>query len=48
MTRIGIRLPQPEKDALAAEAKQYDTTISQLVRKLIRAHLQKENEQNEC
>ena len=40
---IGIRLSMQEKESLAAIAKQTDTTISQIMRKLIRKYIQEEN-----
>ena len=39
MNSIGIRLSPQDKQILAAYAKQNDTTISQIVRKLIREYV---------
>ena len=39
MTTIGIRLPKTEKAFLAEQAQRTDTTISQIVRKLIREYV---------
>ena len=36
MTTIGIRLPKTEKAFLAEQAQRTDTTISQILRRLIR------------
>lgn len=36
MERLGIRLPADQKDTLAAMAKQEDTTISCIVREMIK------------
>ena len=39
IANIGIRLSPQEKEALVAIAKRTDTTISQIVRRLIRAFI---------
>ena len=39
MTTIGIRLPKGEKEILVENAQRTDTTISQIVRKLIRDYV---------
>jgi len=39
MTTIGIRLPKDEKEILVENAQRTDTTISQIVRKLIREYV---------
>ena len=39
MTTIGIRLPKGEKEILVENAQRTDTTISQIVRKLIREYV---------
>ena len=39
MARIGIRLTDQEKEVLAETARQDDSTISQIVRKLIRKYI---------
>lgn len=39
MANIGIRLPEQEKAMLAVRADRNDTTISDIVRKLIRKYL---------
>ena len=39
MANIGIRLPEQEKAMLAVKADRNDTTISDIVRKLIRNYL---------
>lgn len=39
MMTVGIRLPNDEKKILMKIARQTDTTISQIVRKLIRDYL---------
>lgn len=46
IANIGIRLSADEKESLAAIAKRTDTTISQIMRRLIRAFIttQGENE----
>ena len=50
LANIGIRLPEQEKAMLAVRADRNETTISDIVRKLIRDYLgsrashQKENE----
>lgn len=46
IANIGIRLSPQEKESLAAIAKRTDTTISQIMRRLIRAFIttQGENE----
>ena len=38
MTTIGIRLPKTEKAFLAEQAQRTDTTISQILRRLIREY----------
>ena len=43
---IGIRLSPQEKESLAAIAKRTDTTISQIMRKLIRAFITMQGEEN--
>ena len=40
MASIGIRMPEQEKEILAAIASQNDMTISQVVRKLIREYIE--------
>ena len=42
---IGIRLSMQEKESLAQIAKRTDTTISQIMRKLIREHLARDASQ---
>ena len=39
IANIGIRLSAQEKESLAAIAKRTDTTISQIMRRLIRAFI---------
>ena len=39
IANIGIRLSPQEKESLAAIAKRTDTTISQIMRRLIRAFI---------
>jgi predicted transcriptional regulator len=39
IANIGIRLSPQEKESLAAIAKQTDTTISQIMRRLIRTFI---------
>ena len=39
MTTIGIRLPKAEKAILAKAAQRTDTTISQILRRLIRDYV---------
>ena len=43
---IGIRLSPQEKESLAAIAKRTDTTISQIMRKLIRTFITMQGEEN--
>ena len=43
---IGIRLSPQEKETLAAIAKRTDTTISQIMRKLIRTFITMQGEEN--
>ena len=40
MASIGIRLPEQEKEMLAAMAYQNDMTISQIVRSLVREYVE--------
>ena len=46
IANIGIRLSPQEKESLAAIAKRTDTTISQIMRKLIRAFITMQGEEN--
>ena len=39
MTTIGIRLPKGEKEILVENAQRTDTTISQILRRLIREYV---------
>lgn len=45
IANIGIRLSPQEKESLAAIAKRTDTTISQIMRKLIRAFITAQGEE---
>lgn len=44
MAHIGIRLDEREKDQIAELAQKKDLTLSQIVRKLLRDYLNKEDE----
>ena len=46
IANIGIRLSPQEKESLAAIAKRTDTTISQIMRKLIRTFITMQGEEN--
>lgn len=46
IANIGIRLSPREKESLAAIAKQTDTTISQIMRRLIRAFISTQGEED--
>ena len=46
IANIGIRLSPQEKETLKAIAKRTDTTISQIVRKLIRTFITMQGENN--
>ena len=46
IANIGIRLSAEEKESLAAIAKRTDTTISQIMRRLIRAFITTQGEEN--
>ena len=46
IANIGIRLSPQEKESLAAIAKRTDTTISQIMRKLIRTFITAQGEEN--
>ena len=46
IANIGIRLSPQEKEALAAIAKRTDTTISQIMRRLIRTFISAQGEEN--
>ena len=45
IANIGIRLSPQEKESLAAIAKRTDTTISQIMRKLIRIFITTQGEE---
>jgi len=45
IANIGIRLSVEEKESLAAIAKRTDTTISQIMRRLIRAFITTQGEE---
>ena len=45
LANIGIRLPEQEKAMLAVRADRNETTISDIVRKLIRNYLRSEDSQ---
>ena len=45
IANIGIRLSAEEKESIAAIAKRTDTTISQIMRKLIRAFITTQGEE---
>ena len=45
IANIGIRLSAEEKESLAAIAKRTDTTISQIMRRLIRAFITTQGEE---
>lgn len=45
IANIGIRLSPQEKESLAAIAKRTDTTISQIMRRLIRAFITTQGEE---
>lgn len=45
IANIGIRLSPQEKESLAAIAKRTDTTISQIMRKLIRTFITMQGEE---
>ena len=47
LANIGIRLPEQEKAMLAVRADRNETTISDIVRKLIRNYLRSEAPQQE-
>ena len=47
LANIGIRLPEQEKAMLAVKADRNETTISDIVRKLIRNYLGSETPQQE-
>lgn len=47
LANIGIRLPEQEKAMLAVRADHNETTISDIVRKLIRNYLRSETPQQE-
>lgn len=44
VTHIGIRLDEREKDQITELAQKKDLTLSQIVRKLLRDYLNKEDE----
>ena len=46
IANIGIRLSPQEKESLAAIAKRTDTTISQIMRRLIRTFITMQGEEN--
>ena len=46
IANIGIRLSPQEKESLAAIAKRTDTTISQIMRKLIRTFITAQGDEN--
>ena len=46
IANIGIRLSTEEKESLAAIAKRTDTTISQIMRRLIRTFITTQGEEN--
>ena len=46
IANIGIRLSPQEKETLAAIAKRTDTTISQIMRRLIRTFITMQGEEN--
>ena len=46
IANIGIRLSAEEKENLAAIAKRTDTTISQIIRRLIRTFISVQGEEN--
>ena len=46
IANIGIRLSAEEKESLAAIAKRTDTTISQIMRRLIRAFITTHGEED--
>ncbi len=46
IANIGIRLSAEEKEKLAAIAKRTDTTISQIMRRLIRTFITTQGEEN--
>ena len=46
IANIGIRLSPQEKESLAAIAKRTDTTISQIMRKLIRTFITMQGKEN--
>lgn len=46
IANIGIRLSPQEKESLASIAKRTDTTISQIMRRLIRAFITAQGEGN--
>lgn len=46
IANIGIRLSAEEKENLAAIAKRTDTTISQIMRRLIRTFISVQGEEN--
>ena len=46
IANIGIRLSPQEKETLTAIAKRTDTTISQIMRKLIRTFITMQGEEN--
>lgn len=45
IANIGIRLSPQEKESLAAIAKRTDTTISQIMRRLIRVFIKAQGEE---
>lgn len=47
VAHIGIRLDEREKDQIAELAQKKDLTLSQIVRKLLRAYLNEEDEKVE-
>lgn len=47
VAHIGIRLDEREKDQITELAQKKDLTLSQIVRKLIRAYLNEEGEKVE-
>ena len=48
IANIGIRLSPQEKESLAAIAKRTDTTISQIMRRLIRTFITMQGEEEEA
>lgn len=46
IANIGIRVSPQEKESLAAIAKRTDTTISQIMRRLIRTFITAQGEEN--